>query len=318
MEIVIIDSGYESYQFEKELFEGNGYTLKIYPGYSGEPGEKKKFCADATGILVRHTKIDASFLSGLSNLKAVVRYGVGYDNVDVNACTQAGVRVANVRGYADHAVSDHALSLMFSCIRALWDVKLDVTQKFAVPPVTDIFELHDKILGIIGLGRIGSQFSKKTMGLFSEVIACDPYKTESYFNQLSVRKAELKELLQKSDVISIHCNLTEETTHLIDDEAFSNMHKRPVVINTSRGEVICEKSLLEALNSGKIHSAGLDVYEDEPVTYKQDDLINHPRTICTGHYAWYSDCAMRELQRRAALNLYNLLSGKAVEDCLNC
>jgi D-3-phosphoglycerate dehydrogenase len=317
MEVVILDSGYESYKFEKELFDRKRFTLKIHPEFKGDPAEKKKFAENADGILVRHTKIDAPFLSGLQKLKAVVRYGVGYDNVDVDACTKAGVRVANVSGYANHAVSDHSLALMFSCTRAMWNAKTQLAQKFAAPPVQDIFELHDKTLGIIGLGRIGSELSRKALNLFREVIATDPYKTESYFKQLSVRKVELNELLEISDVISIHCNLTSETRHLIDSKAFSFMKKRPVVINTSRGEVISEKSLLEALNTGKIHSAGLDVYEDEPVSDKQSDLINHPRIICTGHYAWYSDNSIRELQRRAALNLYNLLTGSPVDDCLN-
>jgi len=317
MEVVILDSGYESYKFEKELFDGNGFTLRIHPGFKGDAAEKKKFAENADGILVRHTTIDRAFLSGLQNLKAVVRYGVGYDNVDVDACTEAGVRVANVRGYANHAVSDHALALMFSCTRGMWNVRTQLIQRFASPPVPDIFELHDKTLGIIGLGRIGSELSRKALNLFREVIAADPYKTEDHFSQLSVRKVELNELLERSDVISIHCNLTRETTHLIDSNAFSSMNKKPVVINTSRGEVISERSLLEALDSGKIHSAGLDVFEDEPVSERQNDLINHPRIICTGHYAWYSDNAICELQRRAALNLYNFLTGRPVDDSLN-
>jgi D-3-phosphoglycerate dehydrogenase / 2-oxoglutarate reductase len=95
------------------------------------------------------------------------------------------------------------------------------------------------------------------------------------------------------------------------------MKKKPVIINTSRGEVVNEKALLEALNAGQIHSAGLDVYENEPVTEAQKALINHPRNLCTGHYAWYSDRAAQELQKRAALNLINLLTGKKTADCLN-
>jgi phosphoglycerate dehydrogenase-like enzyme len=95
------------------------------------------------------------------------------------------------------------------------------------------------------------------------------------------------------------------------------MKKRPVIINTSRGETIDEKALLEALNNKNIHSAGLDVYENEPVTEMQYEIINHPRTLCTGHYAWYSDYAAVELQKRAAQNLLNLLTGKEVEDSLN-
>lgn len=317
MEIVILDSGYKSYDFEKELFEKNGFLLKIHPEFKGDPAEKRAFAENADGILVRHTKIDETFLSGMKNLKAVVRYGVGYDNVDIKACTRHGVRVANVQGYANHAVSDHALALMFSCTRALWDTGAQLHKGFGIPPVPDVFELHDKVLGIIGIGRIGSTFCKKAGPFFKQVIACDPYKPESHFEQLNAKRVELDELLERSDVISLHCNLTDETRHLLSGEKFFLMAKKPVIINTSRGEVISEEALLEALESGKIHSAGLDVYEDEPVTGRQRKLTDHPRTICTGHYAWYSDKSMIELQRKAAINLLDFLRGHEVEDCLN-
>lgn len=317
MKIIILDSGYKSYTFEKELFEAHGFELKIYPAYDGKKEEKIKFAKIADGILVRHTRIDEEFLSEMKKLKAVVRYGVGYDNIDVDACTRFGVKVANVQGYANNAVSEHALALMFSCSRGLFNTKQQITGKFAAPSIEDIFELHDKTLGIIGLGRIGSVLAKKAASLFKEIIAADPYKTQKYCNRFSVRKTDLAELLQTADIISIHCNLTDETRHILNRETFSQMVKRPVIINTSRGETIDEKALLEALNNNLIHSAGLDVYENEPVTVSQHELINHPRTICTGHYAWYSDYAAVELQKRAAQNLLNLLKGKNVEDSLN-
>ena len=317
MKVVILDSGYKSYAFEKELFEGNGFELEIYPTYGGEKSKKIEFARDAHGILVRHTRIDDEFLSEMKNLKAVVRYGVGYDNVDINACTRFGVKVANVQGYANHAVSDHALALIFSCSRALWNTKGQIAEKFAAPPVPDIFELHDKTLGIIGLGRIGSELAKKSASLFKEIIASDPYKSQKYCNRFSVRKVEQKELFETSDVISLHCNLTDETRHILNEKSFSEMKKRPVIINTSRGETIDENALLNALNNGFIHSAGLDVYENEPTTEKQKLLINHSRTICTGHYAWYSDYSIIELQKRAAQNLFSFLTGKKVEDILN-
>ncbi len=317
MNIVILDSGYKAYDFEKSLFNGKEYNLKIHPEYKGERAEKIAFANEAHGLLIRHTVIDEAFLSEMKNLKAIVRYGVGYDNVDVEACTHFGVKAANVQGYASHAVSDHALALMLACSRGMWNVKMQVTEGFAAPPAEDIFELHDKTLGIIGLGRIGSELGKKARPLFQNVIASDPYKPEKHFKDLQAVNVSLDELLQVSDVISIHCNLTSETRHLLDEKAFGKMQKKPVVLNTSRGEVIDEKALLRALQEGIIHSAGLDVYENEPVTQKQEILLNHPRTFCTGHYAWYSDRASAELQRRAALNLYKLLNGETVEDCLN-
>ncbi len=317
MKIVILDSGYKSYSFEKELFEQNGFQLEIHPSYKGDKKEKMIFAASADGILVRHTPIDEEFLSCMKNLKAVVRYGVGYDNVDVDACTRHGIRVANVQGYASHAVSDHALALLLSCSRGLWNPSAQVAQKFAAPPCDDIFELHDKTLGIIGLGRIGSELCRKALPLFAGVVASDPYKPDEHFEKAGARKTTLNELLEKSHVISIHCNLTNETRKLIDANAFAKMKNKPVLINTSRGEVVDEKSLLDALNIGIIHSAGIDVFENEPAGESQLPILNHPRTICTGHYAWYSDYSAVELQKRAALNLFNFLTGNPVEDWLN-
>jgi len=317
MNIVILDSGYKAYEFEKSVFNREGFNLKIHPSYKGDKAEKAEFAREAHGILVRHTVIDSEFLSGMNNLKAVVRYGVGYDNVDVDACTKHGIKVANVQGYANHAVAEHALALLLSCSRGLWNTKKQVATLFASPPAEDIFELHNKTLGIIGLGRIGSEFSRKAAPLFMETIACDPYKHENYFTTLNVRKVTFDELLEQSHVISIHCNLTSETNHLLDEKAFREMRNSPVIINTARGEIIDEKALLNALIRQQVHSAGLDVYENEPATDAQIPLTDHPRTICTGHYAWYSDRAAQELQKRAATNLFNLLKGKYVEDCLN-
>ncbi len=317
MKVVILDSGYNSYAFEKALFEGKGFQLKIHPHYKGKKEEKMEFAKDADGILVRHTVVDEAFLSKMKNLKAVVRYGVGYDNVDVQACTRFGVKVANVQGYANHSVSEHALALLFSCTRALWNTQEQLTQKFAAPPTEDIFELHDKTLGIIGLGRIGSTLSQKAAPLFKKIIGYDPYKPQRYFNRFPVQKVEMGELLERSDIISLHCNLTEETSRILNENSFLRMDKKPVIINTSRGETIDEKALLKALNNGQIHSAGLDVFENEPPTNAQQELIKHPRTICTGHYGWYSDRAATELQRRAARNLLNLLNNEQIEDQLN-
>lgn len=317
MKIVILDSGYTSYAFEKELFESNGFELKIHPTYEGQKAEKIEFAKEADGILVRHTQIDEAFIGQMQNLKAVVRYGVGYDNIDVEACKKYGVKAANVQGYANHSVSDHALGFMFACARGMWDTHKQVIEKFATPPVDDIFELHDKTLGIMGLGRIGSELAKKASPLFKEIIASDPYKSQKYCNRFSVRKVTQEELLKTADIISLHCNLTEETRHILNVDSFYEMKKRPVIINTSRGETIDEQALLQALNNGTIHSAGLDVYENEPTTEKQRQLIDHPRTICTGHYAWYSDHAAFELQKRAAQNLFDFLAGKSVEDELS-
>jgi len=117
--------------------------------------------------------------------------------------------------------------------------------------------------------------------------------------------------------VSLHCNLTDETHHLINAQALEKIRANAVVINTARGPVVDEEALTAALESGRVFAAGIDVFEDEPPLANRDPLLNHPRVVATGHYAWYSERASRELQRRAALNLDAMLRGELPEDCLN-
>jgi len=315
--IVIIDLGYRSYQYEKELFNQNGYELKLYSGNPTDRFKKARFVNDADGILVRGTVVDADFLNLTPNLRAIVRYGVGYDNIDLQEATRRKIKVANVQGYANHAVSDHAIALLYSCVRSLSIGSREIRTIFSKPPIVEIFELHDKTAGIIGLGRIGGCFASKVRYLFQNVLAYDPYIPDSKFQQVGAKKTDFFKLLEKSHVISLHCNLTDETKHIINDAAFAQMKNRPVIINTARGPVLNQDDLVKALNNDIIHSAGIDVFDNEPPTEEQEPLFNHPRAIVTGHYAWYSEASMQVLQRSAADNLIKLLTGQYVEDQLN-
>ena len=312
--IAVIDTGYESYDYEREMFQDHGYRLMVYDGPTKDRKLQLDFARKASGILVRGTAIDEEALDQVPNLKAIVRYGAGYDNIDIRTAVSKGIRVANVQGYANHSVSDHAIALMFACIRNLEGNSED---NFGKPARKEVFELHNKTLGIIGIGRIGNHFSRKTSALFERTVAYDPYKTDKYIQANHAEKTDLSELLNKSHVISLHCNLTDETRHILNETAFLEMHNKPIIINTSRGPTICEKDLLNALDSGTIHSAGLDVFEKEPPGKDQELLLKHPHVISTPHIAWYSDRASHELQKKAAHNMLALLSGKHVDDELH-
>jgi D-3-phosphoglycerate dehydrogenase / 2-oxoglutarate reductase len=315
--IAIIDLGYKDYHYEEDLFHGYNYKLGLYDGNPDDTHQKAIFAGDAVGLLVRGTHVDSEFFDLTPKLRAVVRYGVGYDNIDINEASRRKIKVANVQGYANHAVSDHAIALMFSLTRSLPSGSSKIREIFSRPPVENIFELHDKTLGIIGLGRIGNCLALKAKTLFKEVIACDPYIPDKKFESAGAKRTDLVSLLKQSHVISIHCNLTPETMHLIDAPAFNQMKNKPVIVNTSRGAVVCQDSLINALNAGLIHSAGIDVFEDEPPTQRQEPLFTHPRVIVTGHYAWYSESSIITLQQRAADNMIALLEDKYIEDQLN-
>ena len=238
MEIVVIDPGYDSYQYEKSLFEKNGFEFKIFEGGHHDREGKIAFASKAAGVLLRWTQVDDVFLRQLPELKAIVRYGVGYENFDFEATKLHGIRVANVQSYANHAVSDHALALVLSCSRYLSFRQRTLKDNFGNPPATDVIELSNKTVGIVGLGRIGGTFCRKVQPLFERILAVDPYIPAERFKSLGAEQCDFQTLLCESDVISIHCNLTYETQNLFDDRAFSMMAKRPILVNTARGPVV--------------------------------------------------------------------------------
>lgn len=310
-QVAILDTGYESYTYEQELFAQHGFDLIIYEGIPRDKKAKYALARNATGILVRELLIDKEALGLMPHLKAIVRYGVGYDNIDLDTSKDRSIRVANVQGYANHSVSDHAMALLLTCTRDLEESK---NGTFSKPSRKDVLELHDKTLGIIGIGQIGSQFSLKASPFFNKILANDPYKTEDHMAKHGAEKVNLSTLFKECHVISLHCNLNRETRHLINRSAIESMKKSPVIINTARGAVIHEKALLAALNSGKVHSAGLDVFEKEPPGEDQEELMNHSHVVYTPHVAWYSQTSIVTLQRKAARNLIGLLNGLQIDD----
>ncbi len=315
--IAILDTGYDSFEYEERLLTNAGYQLEIFPGKRHDRQGKIEFSKDKSGLLIRWTTIDDEFLSSTPNLKAIVRYGIGYDNIDLRAASVHNVLVSNVQGYAKNSVSDHAIGMMYASARALPLGQKTLRENYSAPPIPEVFEFHDRTLGIIGLGCIGGVLCQKVKPLFAKVLAADPYIDDKRFDLLGAKKVSLEILLAESDVISIHCNLTEETTGLIDKEKIKLMRRKPILINTARGPVINEDDLYECLQEGYLHSVGLDVFCDEPPLSNRDALLTHPRVIATGHYAWYSTQASVELQKRAADNLLLMLQGGIPDDCLN-
>jgi len=315
--VCVLDMGYDSYQIEEEALAPLGYRLDLFEGGKLDFASKLAFARGAEGVFVRWSEFDSYAFDQLPGLRCLVRCGIGYDNVDLHAASAHGVKVCNVQGYANHSVSDHALALILSSVRGLPEGMRRLRPGYNHPSSLHTPELHTLTLGIIGLGRIGGTLCQKALPLFKRVLAYDPYIPSERFTSLGAASVSMKDLLAQSDVISLHCNLTDETRHMINKEALAFMGPHTILINTARGPVVDEDALTEALFSGKIHAAAMDVFADEPPLSNRDDLLSHPRFIATGHYAWYSNQASRQLQYRATLNMVAMLRGDTPEDCLN-
>lgn len=302
---------------ERDIVSAVGRTLEIFEGDRLDLPAKLKFARGAEAVFVRWSEFGPDAFDQLPGLRCLVRYGVGYDNIDLSAAAERGIKVCNVQGYANHSVSDHALALILSCLRGLPEGMRGLRPRYAAPPRTYMPELREMTLGILGLGRIGGTLCAKARYLFKRVLACDPYIPPERFGELGAQACSLDELLAESDVLSLHCNLTHETHQIINAKTLARMRPTAILVNTARGPVVDEEALTQALESERLYAAGLDVFEDEPPKANRDDLLANPNVVLTGHYAWYSTQASQELQRRAALNMAAMLRGETPEDCLN-
>ena len=232
-------------------------TGKILP-----PEDQKALIKDAYAIVAGTEKYDADMLSVCKNLKVVTRFGVGTDNFDLETMRKMGVQVGVIANH--NAVAEFALTLILSAMKNLPRYDTVVREgKWSRFPMR---ELSKKTVGIVGFGRIGKRLAELLAGFDVEILAYDPYMNEAAAAERKVTPVSLDELLARSDVVSLHLPAMEQTYHMMNAETIGKMKDGAYLVNTSRGALVDEKALYDALVSGKITAAGLDVYEKEPVT----------------------------------------------------
>ncbi len=239
---------------------------------------------DADALLVRSaTKVTAELLEHAPKLRAVGRAGVGVDNVDMEAATRRGIVVMNTPGGSATSVAEQTLGFMLGLARRIPEADASLKAgKWEKKRLTGS-ELRGKTLGLIGLGRIGSEVARLARALEMQVLAYDPYVGSRLAGEQGVKLAALKEVLAESDYLSLHASLTPETRHLINAARLAATRRGVRIINCARGELIDEKALFEAIEGGQVAGAALDVFEAEPP--KDSPLVRHPRVIATPHIA---------------------------------
>jgi D-3-phosphoglycerate dehydrogenase len=253
--------------------------------------------ADVVWIFGGSRVVTTDNLPLLTRCGAIVRTGSGTDNVPVQVATQRGIIVANTPHATIESVSDHALGLMFAVMRHLGRQDRAVRRGVWSSNRNDFpLRVSGKTLGLVGFGNIARTLARKVNGLEMKVLAHDPFVKPEVMTQAGVRAATLNELLEQADIVSLHCPLTPENRHLINDQTLARMKRTAILINTSRGPVVEEAALARALAEGRIAGAGLDVLEQEPPA-PNNPLLAMENVVITPHIAGYSETFIEDSWR---------------------
>ena len=307
--VVVIEPGYLSYETEKSVLSLLGVNVVSLPEGADSSSRLKEF--NPVALLVRESMIDASVIAACPSLQVIVRYGVGVDNIDLDAATKARIKVANVPDYgAAIEVSEHAVALYLAVQRRI--VSRDKTVRagsWGVGQKEVIPSRDEAQLGLVGCGRIGLAAAEKFRALgFARVVAFDPHMEREVAKARGIELMPLEDLCASSDVISLHAPLTSTTHHIISEDAIARMKPTTILVNVSRGGLVDEAALARALVERRIFGAGIDVFEQEPLN-SNNPLLTAPNTVLSDHVAWYSERSVGVLQRQAAEEVHRVLAG---------
>ena len=269
-------------------------------------------------LIVRSgTTVTKKIIEASDNLKVIGRAGVGLDNVDVTAASKKGIVVMNAPAGNTISTAEHAFSLMLSLSRNIPQSNQSVKQgKWDRKKFMGV-ELYGKTLGVIGMGRIGSEFAKRALSFGMKILAFDPFLSEDKAKSLNVEPVDLNMLLKKSDFITIHTPLTDETRHLLDEKAFKNMKKGVRIINAARGGIIDEKALAKNLKSGKVGGAALDVYETKAKPPVDSPVAEMDKVVTTPHLGASTEEAQINVAMDMARAVSDALLGKGFRNAAN-
>jgi D-3-phosphoglycerate dehydrogenase len=265
---------------------------------------------DADAILVTYAKLPGELLRQLTRCKAIGRFGLGVDNIDIPAAAALGISVTYVPDYCMQEVSDHAMALLLATARKVpLSNKLVQSGRWEVPPIVPIHRLSGRVLGLVGFGNIPRALAPKARAFGLRVVTHDPYVSPDVLSAAGVDGVSFDRLLEMSDFVSIHAPLMPATRGLFNADVFHKMKKGAVLINTARGPLVDEAALIAALDTGQLGGAALDVVTTEPLT-KDSKLLGRDNVILTPHTAFYSVEALEELQTKCAADVARVLSGE--------
>ena len=318
MRVVVNDYEFPNLEPEKK-------ALKDVPGLElidvqcKTPEDVLKATEYADGILNQWCYLHEGVIKNMKNCKVIATYGIGTDKIDVDTCSKRGIYVCNIPDYNKHEVADHTLTLLLVLSRQVLQLDRLIRQgKYGFYYLDNkLYRSEGQTLGVVGFGKIPCKVAYKCqMAMDMKILCYDPYVTAEQAAEAGATKVELPELMAKSDFVSIHVPLTEQTKYMIDEKMLALMKPTAYLINCGRGAVVKESALYEVLKSKKIAGAAIDVFEKEPIA-TDDPLLTLDNVIVTPHSAWHTQESMYDMQWGAAHQVALVLEGKDPTHAVN-
>lgn len=313
---IITDYTFPDLSIETQILEAAG--LEVVSGQCKTPQDLIVLTASVDYIITQFAPIDADVIKSMSNCKVIVRYGIGYDNVDCETAKKKGIPVCNIPTYCIDEVADHTLSFILSMTRQLLaNAKYVQNGKWGLG--TDLSKmrgLYDSTVGIVGLGRIGQAVAKRLQGFGCRLMAYDPVVDSTQAASISCQLVDLDYLLSNSDIITLHCPSLPTTKNIINHSTLLKMKKGSLLINAGRGDLICADALTEALITGHLAGAAIDVFSTEPVP-NDSPLLDMDNVLITSHIASASPQSAKTLRETAAQIVVISSKGESLPNIVN-
>jgi D-3-phosphoglycerate dehydrogenase / 2-oxoglutarate reductase len=311
---VITDYGFPDVTIEQQLIESAGGELRKFQCKTEQDVIDAAKNSDA--ILVQFAPITRTVVNQLSRCKVIVRYGVGTDNVDLDAARSRGIIVCNVPHYCIDEVADHTFALAMALTRQIPTIDRELRGGFwSSSPRRSMPASRQMTFITIGFGRIARAVLERAKACKFDIATCDPYLPANTELPMGIKLLSMEQALAASDILSLHVPLTPATHHMLNANTLSALKPTSVLINTARGGLVDTIALADALSKGCLGGAGLDVFEQEPLP-QNHPLLKCPNVLLTSHVAWYSENSGRELQRMAAEEAVRALSGQPLQSRL--
>lgn len=315
--VVVTDHDFEDLSIERDVLGDVADLIELTGNGGDTPVGDADQLAEAEGILNLRYDIDADTVARLDECRIIARYGIGVDNIAVDAALERQIPVTNVPDYCLEEVATHAITLVLALARDVVRYNDSVAEgawnrDVGVP----LHRLSTQTVGIVGFGAIGREVAERLGGFAPDIVVSDPYLEPDDVVGSDVELVEFETLLARSDYVTIHSPLTESTRGLFDADAFAQMKDTAYLVNVARGAIVDGDALTTALDTGALAGAGLDVFPEEPPG-ADDPLRNHERVLTTPHVAWYSEEANATRRRVAAQNVRAALLGEKLENVVN-